>query len=206
LKLLAGFTRKKASTRRVNRKIADSTRNQRVFFSRYLAANYVPYVLNSHARIPVEQPQETRITYSAWSTLHMTWIRTYSRFMYPQNRLNVNRIPSCWLRSAYSTRRLQTRPWLKSICNTVGAPSVWVCRSTIGRLSGIGAGWDCTPLVSGGGGICAGGGVPLGAVPALSWRGEVSLGGKHIIIITSRVVSEPRSLLSLYTILLLPIF
>jgi len=39
-KLLAGFTRKKASTRRVNRKIADSTRNQQVFFSRYLAANY----------------------------------------------------------------------------------------------------------------------------------------------------------------------
>ena len=38
--MLAGFTRKKASTRRVNRKIADSTRNQRVFFSRYLAANY----------------------------------------------------------------------------------------------------------------------------------------------------------------------
>jgi len=40
LNLLAGFTRKKASTRRVNRKLADSTRNQRVFFSRYLAANY----------------------------------------------------------------------------------------------------------------------------------------------------------------------
>jgi len=39
LKLVAGFTRKKASTRRVKRKIADSTRNQRVFFSRYLAAN-----------------------------------------------------------------------------------------------------------------------------------------------------------------------
>jgi len=38
--MLAGFTRIKASTRRVNRKIADSTRNQRVFFSRYLAANY----------------------------------------------------------------------------------------------------------------------------------------------------------------------
>jgi len=38
--MLAGFTRKKASTRRVNRKIADSTRNQRVFFSRYLAAIY----------------------------------------------------------------------------------------------------------------------------------------------------------------------
>jgi len=31
---------KKASTRRVNRKIADSTRTQRVFFSRYFAANY----------------------------------------------------------------------------------------------------------------------------------------------------------------------
>jgi len=40
LKHLAGFTRKKASTRRVNRKIANSTRNQRVFVSRYLAANY----------------------------------------------------------------------------------------------------------------------------------------------------------------------
>jgi len=40
LKLLAGFTRKRASTRRVKRKIADSTRNQRVFFSRYLAAKY----------------------------------------------------------------------------------------------------------------------------------------------------------------------
>jgi len=38
--MLAGFTRKKASTRRVNRNIAEPTRNQRVFFSRYLAANY----------------------------------------------------------------------------------------------------------------------------------------------------------------------
>ena len=43
LKLLAGFTRKKASTRRVNRKLAHSTRNQRVFFSRYFAANYGTY-------------------------------------------------------------------------------------------------------------------------------------------------------------------
>jgi len=40
LKILAGFTRKKASTRRVNRKIADFTRNPRVFFSMYLGANY----------------------------------------------------------------------------------------------------------------------------------------------------------------------
>jgi len=40
LKRLAGFTRKKGSTRRVNSKIADSTQNQRVLFSRYLATNY----------------------------------------------------------------------------------------------------------------------------------------------------------------------
>jgi len=31
-------------------------------------------------------------------------------------------------------------------------------------------------------GGCAGGGVPLGAMPALSWCGEVSFGGKHISI------------------------
>jgi len=39
--------------------------------------------------------------------------------------------------------------------------------------------WDCVPRVCGGGGGCAGGGVPLGAVPVLSWCGEVSLGGKQ---------------------------
>ena len=33
------------------------------------------------------------------------------------------------------------------------------------------------------GGGCAGGGVPLGAVPALSWFGVVFRGGTHIIII-----------------------
>jgi len=48
----------------------------------------------------------------------------------------------------------------------------------------VGALWDCVPRDCGGGGGCAGGGVPLGAVPALSWCGEVSLGGKHIIIVT----------------------
>ena len=37
--------------------------------------------------------------------------------------------------------------------------------------------WDCVPRVCGGGGGCAGGGVPLGAMPALSWCGEVSLRG-----------------------------
>jgi len=44
-----------------------------------------------------------------------------------------------------------------------------------------GALWDCVLRVCGGGGGCAGGGVPLEAVPALSWCGEVSLGGKYII-------------------------
>jgi len=42
--LIKTFSRvypKKASTRRVNKKIADFTRNRRVLFSRYLAANYV---------------------------------------------------------------------------------------------------------------------------------------------------------------------
>ena len=53
-----------------------------------------------------------------------------------------------------------------------------------------------------GGGGCAGGGVPLGAVPALSWCGEVSLGGKHIIILNPPLVFSacghivpPKSLL-----------
>ena len=48
---------------------------------------------------------------------------------------------------------------------------------SIGRLSGVGALLDCVPRVCGGGGGCAGGDVPLEAVPALSWCGEVSLGG-----------------------------
>jgi len=50
---------------------------------------------------------------------------------------------------------------------------------SIGRLSGAGALWDCVPHVCGGGGGCASGGVPLRAVPVLSWCGEVSLGGKQ---------------------------
>jgi len=54
---------------------------------------------------------------------------------------------------------------------------------SIGRLSGVGALWDCVPRVCGDGGGCAGGGVPLGAVLVLSWCGEVSLGGILIIIV-----------------------
>jgi len=53
---------------------------------------------------------------------------------------------------------------------------------SISRLNGVGALWDCVPRVCGSGGGCAGGSVPLGAVPALFWCGEVSFWGKHIII------------------------
>ena len=42
--------------------------------------------------------------------------------------------------------------------------------------------WDCVSRVCGGGGGCAGGGVPLGAVLMLSWCAEVSLGGILISI------------------------
>ena len=49
-------------------------------------------------------------------------------------------------------------------------------------MSGVGALWDGVPRVYGGGGGCAGGGVPLGAVPVLSWYGQVSLGVNIIII------------------------
>ena len=52
----------------------------------------------------------------------------------------------------------------------------------IGRLSGVSALWDCVPRVCGGGGGCAGGGVPLGAVLVLCLCGEVSLAGILIII------------------------
>jgi len=53
-----------------------------------------------------------------------------------------------------------------------GEEGVWssvrcTVRVCMGRRSG-GEG-DCVPRVCGGGGGCAGGGVPLGAVPALSW-------------------------------------
>jgi len=65
---------------------------------------------------------------------------------------------------------------------------VW-CAS-IGRLSGIGALWDCVPRVYGGGGGCASGGVPLGAVPALSCCGEVSLGCILIIIVRPNRISS----------------
>jgi len=45
------------------------------------------------------------ITYSAWWTLYMSGTRIYSRLMYSQYRLNLNRISNFLLRSAYSICR-----------------------------------------------------------------------------------------------------
>jgi len=55
----------------------------------------------------------------------------------------------------------------------------------------------CSPCLDGEGG-CAGGGVPLGAVPVLSWCGEVSLGGiqssSSVSLVQARAVfSRPQS-------------
>jgi len=52
---------------------------------------------------------------------------------------------------------------------------------SIGRLSGVGALWDCVSHVCGGGGGCAGGGVPLGAGPCCPDVGRC-LSGVNIII------------------------
>ena len=51
---------------------------------------------------------------------------------------------------------------------------------SIGRLSGVGALWDCVSLVCGGGGGCAGSGVPLGAGPCCPDVGRC-LSGVNII-------------------------
>jgi len=56
---------------------------------------------------------------------------------------------------------------------------IQVRKRRLTRLSGVGALWDCFLRVCGGGGGCAGGGVPLGAVLVLSWCGEMSLGKKY---------------------------
>ena len=76
LKLLAGFTRKKASTRRVNRKIADSTRNQRVLFSRYLAANYAVKKANGASLQRVNPPTATSTTTTTTTITTTTSITT----------------------------------------------------------------------------------------------------------------------------------
>jgi len=48
--------------------------------------------------------------------------------------------------------------------------------------------WDCVPRVCGGGGSCAGGGVPLGAVPLLCpGVGRCLSGGVNIIILSTVV-------------------
>jgi len=54
---------------------------------------------------------------------------------------------------------------------------------SIGRLSAVGALWDCVSRVCGGGGGCAGGDVPLGAGPRCPDVGRC-LSGVNIIIIT----------------------
>ena len=53
--------------------------------------------------------------------------------------------------------------------------------ASIGRLSGVGALWDCVLRVCGGGGGCAGGGVPLGAGPCCPDVGRCLLGVNIII-------------------------
>jgi len=63
----------------------------------------------------------------------------------------------------------------------------------IGCLSGVGALWDCVSRVCGGGGGCAGGGVPLGAGPCCPDVGRC-LSGVNIIIIS---ILEPHYALGL---------
>jgi len=48
-------------------------------------------------------------TYSAWITLYVTWTRTYSRLLYSQSRLKMNRIPYSFPQSADSTCRVRGR-------------------------------------------------------------------------------------------------
>jgi len=59
-------------------------------------------------------------------------------------------------------------------------------------------GGDCASPVCGGRGGCAGDGVPLGAVSAISWCGEMSFVGKHTITTVSGqgVYCETTSLVS----------
>jgi len=65
---------------------------------------------------------------------------------------------------------------------------------SIGRLSGVGALWDCVPRVCGGEGGCAGGGVPLGAVLCCPGAGCVSRGYTIIMYVyTGREVAACRS-------------
>jgi len=71
---------------------------------------------------------------------------------------------------------------------------------SIGRLSGVGALWDCVSRVCGGGGGCAGGGVPLGAGPCCPDVGRC-LSGVNIIIITGsrRIATEEKGNLYYYS-------
>jgi len=68
---------------------------------------------------------------------------------------------------------------IKNMTLGLGPPS----GVSIGRLSGVGvdALWDCVSRVCGGGGGCAGGGVPLGAGPCCPDVGRCLLGVNIII-------------------------
>ena len=91
---------------------------------------------------------------------------------------------------------MDQRPRASALTLGLGPPS----GVSIGRLSGVGALWNCVSRVCGGGGGCAGGGVPLGAGPCCPDVGrEVSLGGKHhhyrarpIMARVEDPASEPR--------------
>jgi len=90
-------------------------------------------------------------------------------YIYTSTYGNLN-ITSFW--SACSA----TRPNGSALCKVRIHIQMHIPGVSIGCLSGVGALWDCVPRVCGGGGGCAVGGVPLGAVPVLSWSGEVSRG------------------------------
>jgi len=67
------------------------------------------YMLNTNSRIPEVQPHEYEYCIPPVELCSMTWMRTYSRRLYPQNWLSMNRVPYCFPRSAYSTRRDRIR-------------------------------------------------------------------------------------------------
>jgi len=74
------------------------------------------------------------------------------------------RVPGACLTAPRSKSTITRSPIAAALATILG-----------GEARGGAAVWDCV----GGGGGCAGGGVPMGAVPVLPWCGEVSLGGRQ---------------------------